>query len=246
LGLWKPWLAVCAVLLVVFFILDRVRFRKEVPLDSIAPGEPLGLEGSHNLLLLAGVIATVLAGGFWVRPTYGETPAQLFQCAALATFAGLSLRFTPKELRRANEFSWHPFVEVVVLFLGIFAAMIPALALLKTRGDALGLSNPWEYFWATGTLSAFLDNAPTYLALVSMAQYLPDEVAGTTNGVLSAISCGAVFFGAATYIGNGPNFMVKAIADHAGVKMPSFFGYLGWSAAVLLPLFLLITLVFFR
>jgi Na+/H+ antiporter NhaD/arsenite permease-like protein len=246
LGLWKPWLAVCAALLVVFFIFDRVRFRKEVPMDSIAPGEPLGLEGSHNLLLLAGVIATVLAGGFWVQPTYGETPAQLFQCAALATFAGLSLWFTPKELRRANEFSWHPFVEVVVLFLGIFAAMIPALALLKTRGHALGLSNPWEYFWATGTLSAFLDNAPTYLALFSMAQYLPDEVGGTTDGVLSAISCGAVFFGAATYIGNGPNFMVKAIAEHAGVTMPSFFGYLAWSAAVLLPLFLLVTLVFFR
>jgi Na+/H+ antiporter NhaD/arsenite permease-like protein len=163
----------------------------------------------------------------------------------MAALAGLSLKVTPRKLREENEFSWHPFVEVMVLFAGIFAAMIPALAVLRTRGASLGVSSPWQYFWATGSLSSFLDNAPTYLAFLSMAQYLPDEVVGTTHATLSAIACGSVFFGAMTYIGNGPNFMVKAIAEHGGVRMPSFFGYMAWSLAILGPLLVAVTLLFF-
>jgi Na+/H+ antiporter NhaD/arsenite permease-like protein len=244
LRLWKEWLFVCGALIAVFYILDRKRFRAEGAAPP--PKEALALEGGANLALLVGVIGVVLAGGFWVQPRFGEMAAQLFQCGALAALAGLSYATTPSARRDANEFSWHPFMEVVVLFVGIFAAMIPALAVLKTRGSSLGVSQPWHFLWATGSLSGVLDNAPTYLAFLSMAQYLPDEVAGTTQDVLTAISCGAVFFGALTYIGNGPNFMVKAIAEHAGVKMPSFFGYLAWSAAVLVPVLLGMTLLFFR
>jgi Na+/H+ antiporter NhaD/arsenite permease-like protein len=124
--------------------------------------------------------------------------------------------------------------------------MIPALSLLRTKGAALGVSEPWHYFLATGGLSAFLDNAPTYLAFLSLSQYLPDEVAGTTHRVLQAISSGSVFFGALTYIGNGPNFMVKAIAEHAGVRMPTFFGYLAWSLGFLGPVLALVAVFFFR
>jgi Na+/H+ antiporter NhaD/arsenite permease-like protein len=164
----------------------------------------------------------------------------------MGLMAAASYALTPRRLHRENEFSWHPFVEVLILFGAIFAAMIPALDVLKTRGDSLGVSRPWQYFWATGSLSAFLDNAPTYLAFLSMSQYLPDEIVGTSEAVLTAISCGAVFFGALTYIGNGPNFMVKAIAEHAGVEMPSFFGYLAWSAVFLAPLFVGVTVIFFR
>jgi Na+/H+ antiporter NhaD/arsenite permease-like protein len=192
------------------------------------------------------LIGVVLLSGFVVYPRYGEIPALVVQSLAMAGLAGLSLWITPRKLREENEFSWHPFVEVMVVFGGIFAAMIPALGVLRSQGASLGVSEPWQFFWATGTLSAFLDNAPTYLAFVSLGQYLPDEIVGTTNRVLSAIACGAVFFGAMTYIGNGPNFMVKAIAEHGGVKMPSFFGYMLWSIVLLGPLCLVMTFVFFR
>ena len=153
---------------------------------------------------------------------------------------------TPKPIHDANDFNFAPIKEVAWLFVGIFTAMIPALSLLRTQGASLGVSKPWHFFLATGGLSAFLDNAPTYLAFFTLAQYLPDEVAGTTHRALQAISSGAVFFGALTYIGNGPNFMVKAIAEHSGVQMPSFFAFLGWSLATLGPLLLLVALLFFR
>jgi Na+/H+ antiporter NhaD/arsenite permease-like protein len=244
LQLWKEWLFVCGLLLLVFYILDRKRFRAEGAVR--APREALFLDGAGNLAILAGVIGVVLAGGFWVQPRFGGTAAQIFQSAALTLLAVLSYATTPDARRRANDFSWHPFVEVAVIFIGIFAAMIPALAALQNHGASLGVSRPWQFLWTTGFLSGLLDNAPTYLAFLSMAQYLPDQVAGTTNEVLAAISCGAVFFGAGTYIGNGPNFMVKAIAEHAGVEMPSFFGYLAWSSAVLLPVLAAMTLIFFR
>jgi len=244
LQLWKEWLFVCGLLLLVFYILDRKRFRAEGAVR--APREALTLEGGGNLAFLAGVIGVVLAGGFWVQPHFGGTAAQLFQAAALTLLAVLSYAATPDARRRANDFSWHPFVEVAIIFIGIFAAMIPALAALQHHGSSLGVSRPWQFLWATGSLSGLLDNAPTYLAFLSMAQYLPDEVAGTTQDVLAAISCGAVFFGAGTYIGNGPNFMVKAIAEHAGVEMPSFFGFLAWSGAVLVPVLAAMTLIFFR
>ena len=246
LGLWKQWGVVVGALLAVFTVWDRIRLKREGPAASPPAREPLRLEGARNLLLLAGIIGVVLANGFWVHPRFGSTTAELFQCGGLFALAVVSLAITPLRIRTENGFSWHPFIEVVVLFAGIFAAMIPALAVLQTRGASLGVSEPWQFFLATGLLSAFLDNAPTYLAFLSMAQYLPAEVAGTTQPVLAAISLGAVFFGALTYIGNGPNFMVKAIAEDAGIRMPSFFGFLGWSLPVLGPILLAVGFIFFR
>jgi Na+/H+ antiporter NhaD/arsenite permease-like protein len=160
----------------------------------------------------------------------------------------LSLLVTPKELRRANGFSWFPIIEVAVLFIGIFVAMVPALELLKLRGADFGISEPWQYFWLTGVLSAFLDNAPTYLAFTTLAAGADHigALAATQPQLLAAISTGAVFLGSMTYIGNGPNFMVKAIAEESGYKMPTFFGFLGYSCACLLPIFVLVTFVFFR
>lgn len=252
LSLWKEWLVALGAVLLVFGVFDQVVFRREgssthadIAADTRAHGK-FGIDGSANFLLLLGVIGVVLAGGLYVHPRHGEMAAQIFQSAALIALAAASLAITRPEVRRDNEFSWHPFVEVLVLFAGIFAAMIPALAVLREKGPAMGLREPWQFFWATGSLSAFLDNAPTYLAFLATAQFLPDEVVGTSHHALAAISCGAVFFGAMTYIGNGPNFMVKAVAEHSGVKMPSFFGYMAWSAAVLLPVFALLTLLFFR
>ena len=162
---------------------------------------------------------------------------------------------TPAALREENQFSWGPIVEVAVLFAGIFPTMVPALELLQVRGPELGLSQPWQFFWASGILSSFLDNAPTYLTFASAASGLCGTDAGhlpqllaTAQGpaLLTAISAGSVLMGANTYIGNGPNFMVKAIAEQGGVKMPGFFGYMAWSGAVLVPLFVVVTLVFFR
>ncbi len=252
LNLWKEWLAVVGALLVLFNLYDQHRFHREdlaSPKDldeEVEHHEPLRLKGIYNFLFLLAVIAVVLASGFWIYPRWGETSALLCQSVAMALLGAVSYAVTPRSLHRENQFSWHPFVEVLLLFAGIFAAMIPALAVLGTHGASLGVSRPWQYFWATGSLSSFLDNAPTYLAFLSMAQYLPDEIVGTTSAALTAISCGAVFFGAMTYIGNGPNFMVKAIAEQAGVRMPSFFGYMAWSLVVLGPLFIAVTLVFFR
>jgi Na+/H+ antiporter NhaD/arsenite permease-like protein len=167
----------------------------------------------------------------------------------LAAF--LSFKTTDKSIRRRNHFTWGAIQEVAVLFIGIFITMQPALMLLKALGPHIGLSSPREMFWATGALSSFLDNTPTYLVFLTTAGTL-----GFLNGVttslgtvpvklLSAISCGAVFMGANTYIGNAPNFMVKSISDENGVNMPSFFGYIGWSLVFLVPVFILDMLVFF-
>jgi len=168
----------------------------------------------------------------------------------LAAF--LSWKTTPKTIREDNHFTWGPIAEVAKLFIGIFITMIPALAILNARGAELGLSSPAHFFWATGALSSFLDNAPTYLVFLSTAAGL-----GATSGVattlgtvapelLLAISMGAVFMGANTYIGNAPNFMVRSIAEENKIKMPSFFGYMGWALAFLIPLFILDTIIFLR
>jgi Na+/H+ antiporter NhaD/arsenite permease-like protein len=162
--------------------------------------------------------------------------------------AGVSLWRTPAAIRHANRVTAGPMVEVAVLFLGIFVTMIPALELLRARAGELGVRAPWQFFWATGVLSTFLDNAPTYVTFLALAQGLriTPEVVGVTHHVLAAISVGAVAMGANSYIGNAPNFMVKAIAEEAKIPMPSFFGYMLYSCAVLLPLFLATTLIFFR
>jgi Na+/H+ antiporter NhaD/arsenite permease-like protein len=247
LRLWREWLFVLGALLLLFLLVDfRLRGGDPPGGPEPSPAPRPRLSGAVNLFFLAGVAGVVLLSGFAVYPRYGETASLLFQSGAMAALGAASLAATPRKLRGENGFSWHPLGEVAVLFAGIFVAMIPALSILRERGAALGVSRPWEYFWATGLLSAFLDNAPTYLSFLSLAQHLPDEVAGTTHATLEAISCGAVFFGALTYIGNGPNFMVKSIAEHDGVKMPSFFGYVLWSGTILLPLYAGVTALFLR
>ena len=166
----------------------------------------------------------------------------------IVALALVSYRQTDPALHKANRFTFQPILEVAALFAGIFVTMLPALDILKARGSELGVREPWQFFWATGALSSFLDNAPTYLTFLALAKGLglAPEVVGVPHEILAAISLGAVFMGANTYIGNGPNFMVRAIAEDHGVKMPSFGGYMLYSAAVLVPIFVLVTLVFFR
>jgi Na+/H+ antiporter NhaD/arsenite permease-like protein len=246
LGLWKEWAFVLGALLAIFLALDTVRFRAEEASVRGAPagGTPLSASGGVNFALLGGVVASVLLlPDFWREG--GMVAATL-----------LSLRLTPKGLREANGFHYGPIQEVAILFAGIFVAMVPALKILEARGPELGVSEPWQFFAATGLLSSFLDNAPTYLAFLAVAKslspgYGEGELVALKAGegavpaeLLVAISLGAVFMGAMTYIGNGPNFMVKAIAEGAGQRMPSFFGYAGWAVAVLGPLLAVMALVF--
>jgi Na+/H+ antiporter NhaD/arsenite permease-like protein len=187
-------------------------------------------------------------------PVYGEVilPYTSILQMGLIVLAGiLSIVTTKKGLREENLFTWGPIKEVAQLFIGIFITMIPALAILNARGAELGLASPWQFFWATGALSSFLDNAPTYLVFMTTAGSL-GAVDGLSTAVgviapklLMAISAGAVFMGANTYIGNAPNFMVRSIAEENEIKMPSFFGYMGWSVCFLIPLFVIDTLIFF-
>ena len=237
--LWPQWGLMLLALLVLYFVYDSLQFARE-PLAAIrrdrARVEPLRVRGGLNAVWLVGV---VLGVAFLHAP---------WREATIAALAAVSLKLTPSRIRRDNGFSAGPMVEVTVLFAGIFLTMIPALDLLRLRGDQLGVRTPWQFFWVTGVLSSFLDNAPTYLTFLALGQglRLPGEIVGVPAEILAAISVGAVAMGANTYIGNAPNFMVKAIAEEAGVKMPSFFGYMLYSGAILLPLFVLVTLVFFR
>ena len=233
------WLFTVLLLLLIYFVWDSVEYGRE-PAPAlawdIAEREPLRLEGTLNFVWLAGVLLAVA----FLRAPWRE--------ALILALTGLSLWQTPRAVHRANEFSPHPMIEVAVLFLGIFVTMIPALELLRTRGGALGVREPWQFFWATGTLSSFLDNAPTYLTFLALGQglRLSDEVVGVPHAILAAISVGAVFMGANTYIGNAPNFMVKAIAEATRVRMPSFFAYMLYSGGILLPVFAAVTWLFFR
>jgi Na+/H+ antiporter NhaD/arsenite permease-like protein len=254
LGLWREWLASVGILLMLFYVVDSTIFRKE---DLETPGDldriavehevPISVAGKRNLVYLAGIVAVIYVSGTR-RPPIGV------QEAAMALIAMLSLATTPGKLRQENGFAWDPIVEVTVIFAGIFATMIPALAILNARGSHLMLRKPWHFFWATGTLSSFLDNAPSYLTFASAASGIMgtsaqrlSELLVTAHGnrLLTAVAIGAVFMGANTYIGNGPNFMVKAVAESAEVRMPSFFGYMAYSTAILLPLFVGLTFAFF-
>ncbi len=233
LRLIPAWLAVNVVLLSIYWLWDRRMYARETPVslaEDVGHRAPMRVHGRRNFLLLAGIVAAVAL----LPPGWRE--------AAMALLAVLSLMVTPRYVRAANHFSWAPIVEVAVLFAGIFATMVPVLDLLRIKGGELGVDAPWEFFWMTGALSSFLDNAPTYLTFFSLAQGLglPPEVAGISHRVLTAISLGAVFMGANTYIGNGPNFMVKAIAESRGVKMPSFGGYMVYSVGILIPIFLIV------
>ena len=261
LRLWPQWLLVNGLLLAVFFVMDTYYYRKE-PATAIAADKaeyvPIRLLGKVNIVLLGGVLAAVVLSEPLARLGESVHFPFLRELIMLAMVA-LSLRYGPAEPRSLNRFSWAPIAEVAIVFAGIFATMVPALALLEAHGDELGLTLPWQYFWATGMLSGVLDNAPTYLTFTSAAQgYLGIPTTGglmsaqTTPGFaaapaafLAAISCGAVFMGALTYIGNAPNFMVRSIAEEHGVRMPHFFHYMAWSGVVLLPVFALVTAVFF-
>ena len=237
--LWPHWLLAVLPLLLLYFVWDSVHHARE-PLAALerdrTGAERLRVEGLLNGLWLLGVVGAVAL----LRAPWRE--------AVMLGLAALSLALTPRPVRRANGFTAAPMVEVAVLFFGIFVTMIPALELLRARGGELGVRAPWQFFWATGMLSSFLDNAPTYLTFLALGQGLglAPEVIGVPHTVLAAISAGAVFMGANTYIGNAPNFMVKAIAEEARVPMPGFLGYMAFSGAVLLPLFGLITLLLFR
>jgi Na+/H+ antiporter NhaD/arsenite permease-like protein len=231
------WLATSLVVLAVYYAWDRRAFARETRADRFRDRlevRPLRLAGKENLVLLLGVLGAV---AFLSAP---------WREVAMLALAGASLRRTPRDLRQANHFTFHPILEVAAVFAGIFVTMLPALDLLRARGAELGVREPWQFFWATGILSSFLDNAPTYLTFLALAQGLglAPEVVGVSHEVLRAISLGAVFMGANTYIGNGPNFMVRAIAEQRGVPMPSFGGYMLYSLVVLVPVFVLVTLVF--
>jgi Na+/H+ antiporter NhaD/arsenite permease-like protein len=255
LRLWPVWLLVNGLLLAVFYVVDSTIFRRE---DVATPGDldeialkhqvPLHIAGKRNFFFLAGVVVALLASGAWGLPP-GVQEGGMLLMAALSWF------WTPMALRKENGFSWGPIVEVAVLFAGIFATMVPALQILNARGAEFGLYKPWHFFWASGSLSSFLDNAPTYLTFTAAASGLLGTDAANLaqllatqrgTGLLYAVSAGSVLMGANTYIGNGPNFMVRAIAEGGGVRMPSFFGYMAWSGAILLPIFGVVTFVFFR
>ncbi|MBX9628117.1 MAG: sodium:proton antiporter [Gemmataceae bacterium] len=253
LTLWPQWLVVNGLVLAVFFVWDRRADRGESaaalaeheagPEPDVPAHAPLRVEGLLlNGPLLVGVVGVVLLKNRLPFPA-----AELLMLG----LAGLSLWKTPRPWRAANGFTWGPMAEVAVLFAGIFVAMVPALALLTERGAAGGVTEPWQFFWLTGVLSSLLDNAPTYLTMAQLAAAVGgcQDIAGLAAGrpdLLAAVSCGAVFMGANSYIGNGPNFMVKAIAEEAGCPMPSFGRYMLVAAAVLGPVFGLVTVLFFR
>ena len=260
-----PVVMASVLLLVLFYFIDSYFYRKEniEPADP-TPDTPFRIFGSFNFILLGVIVAAVLMSGLWKPGIQFEILGAKWQLQNIVRdlimigVALASLQFTPEKLRELNEFNWFPILEVAKLFAGIFIAMAPAIAILRAGvGGAMAplvqlVSTPdgqpidGMYFWMTGILSSFLDNAPTYLVFFNLAHGDPVHLMGEMASTLLAISAGAVFMGANTYIGNAPNFMVKAIAEGQGVKMPSFFGYMLWSGLILLPLFVLVTLVFFH
>jgi Na+/H+ antiporter NhaD/arsenite permease-like protein len=260
--LWKEWLLVVGLLLVIFNVWDQVvlaREERERPgsqLEEAMRHEPLRIRGRRNILFLAAIVLVIYASGSGLG-NGGEPWPPGVQEGLMVGVAACAFALTRPSLREANLFAWGPILEVAILFAGIFVSMSPALLLLNANAERFGIEEPWHFFWATGLLSSFLDNAPTYLTMAATAcglegipvegRYLAAYLArGEQAGlVLAAISCGAVFMGANTYIGNGPNFMVKAIAETAGVRMPSFFGYMAFSCGILLPIFGVVTWLFF-
>jgi Na+/H+ antiporter NhaD/arsenite permease-like protein len=242
LRLIPEWLLMNTSLLIAFAIYDAVQFRRETRFTVPTALEPPSFRTSRgwqlNIPLLFGVIAAVISTKYLPKPA-GE--------GIMVLLTLVSLGFTPRGVRAANKFTWGPIIEVAVIFAAIFTTMVPALLLLKVHGAKIPVTQPWEYFWLTGILSSFLDNAPTYLTIGTQASQgeALATLANSRPDLLAAISCGAVFMGANTYIGNGPNFMVKAIAEEEGYVMPSFFCYMAFSVALLVPLLIAITFLFF-
>ena len=257
-------------LLVIFFCLDTWLYRREgvLPADPTPDTKPntkgLGFDGAANFWLLGAVVALVLMSGFWKSSIVFNVAGMDVGLPGLARDVGLilvtliSLKLTPGKVHADNQFSWGPMLEVAKLFAGIFLTIIPVIAMLRaglqgpfsgvvaavTRAD--GQPDPAMYFWASGLLSSFLDNAPTYLVFFNTAGGDPKVLMTTMATTLAAISAGSVFMGANSYIGNAPNMMVKAIAEERGVKMPSFFGYMLWSGGILVPLFVVMTFIWFK
>jgi Na+/H+ antiporter NhaD/arsenite permease-like protein len=269
LRLWPQWLTATAILLFVFNLWDQAVFDREErarpgsQLEQVMIHEPLRVRGATSVAALAGVLITIISAG---QAAAGGRPwATGIQEAIIVMLAVTAYIATPREARERNAFTFGPLVEVAVLFAAIFATMAPVLEILNAwsqgartvLGMSFGVSQPWQFFWSAGALSSVLDNAPTYLAFAASAAGLEGVPAhGAYIGalaidpegarVLAAIATGSVFMGANTYIGNAPNFMVKAIAEENGIKMPSFFGYMAYSCGILLPIFVAITLLFFR
>jgi len=252
--LLPQWALVVGSLLLLFNIYDQFVFTREeiethrALAEIVQARHPIQIEGKRNFLYLLGVIGAALLSGHFGWP-------RGIQEAIMITMARLSWYTTPRHIHQSNHFHFSPIFEVAALFLGIFITMVPALEILNASAAAFNLREPWHFFWLSGALSSVLDNAPTYLTFTAMAsglvggsaeslQQLLESASG--QSLLAAISCGSVFMGANTYIGNGPNFMVKSIAEGRGIKMPSFGGYMMYSLLILIPLFVLVTLVFFR
>lgn len=274
-NIWPILIFNTIILLAVFFFIDRHYMKKEdlegleLEEETTEKRTPIHIDGAHNIVFLVIIIVAVISNG--VIPSmecFQDGSGQVLgidvlgqhlginyfvQIALILIAAGLSLATTKKNVRELNKFEYGPIAEVAKLFLGIFITMIPALALLRVNGASLGIDDPAKFFWASGSLSGFLDNSPTYVVFLTAAGALnyagPDAVITTVGAVapriLLAISAGSVFMGALTYIGNAPNFMVKSMAERARVKMPSFFGYMGWSICFLIPVFILDTVIFF-
>lgn len=246
LRLLPQWLMAVGILLTIFYLWERYSYSKESMADisrDIAEVTPISVTGKINLIFLLGVVLAVF---FQTPPPYREG---MFVLMTL-----LSVFFTGKDVHKGNGFTYYPIIEVAVLFAAIFVTMTPLLQLLQAKGSSLGITEPWHFFWVTGGLSSFLDNAPTYVTLTSLAESVTRAIAHSSavvsgievrTDLLAAISCGAVFMGANTYIGNGPNLMVKSIAEEQGINVPHFFHYMLYSTLILIPVFILITCVFF-
>ncbi len=260
------------IMLTVFYHIDRKAYRRDIALgmrpDISKPNTTFKINGFHNVIFMVMIVTAVILSGILPGlkifqdaegngrgiPIFGEVTlayTSLIEIIIILLAAFLSFKTTKSQIRTKNHFTWSAIQEVAVLFVGIFITMQPALMILKANGAELGLTQPWQMFWASGALSSFLDNTPTYMVFLTMAGTLGSTTGiATTVGTIStkmlmAISCGAVFMGANSYIGNAPNFMVKSISDENGVKMPSFFGYILCALKYLIPLFILDTLVFF-
>jgi Na+/H+ antiporter NhaD/arsenite permease-like protein len=254
-------------LLLLFYLLDSYYYhkREEIgPVDPTPDTRGIGFDGARNFWLLGAIVGLVLLSGFWKSSVAFHVLGAEVRLPGLVRDVGLilvtllSLKITPASVHEDNQFSWAPMQEVAKLFAGIFITIVPVIAMLRagidgpfgaiialvTRPD--GSPDPAMYFWASGALSSFLDNAPTYLVFFNTAGGDPQVLMNQLAPVLAAISAGSVFMGANSYIGNAPNLMVKSIAEERGVKMPSFFGYMAWSVGILIPLFLIMTFIWFR
>jgi len=258
LNLFPEWIFTGTLLLLIYYFVDRYYYKKEDWVDiaeDYIHVEPIRVSGNINFLFLIGVVISVAFINKGNIPMMGEEHASIWlkylREIVLVILTGMSLYYTKSEVRKNNKFTWEPIIEVAYLFLGIFVTMAPTLIWLAKNAASFGVTEPWQFLYASGTLSSFLDNTPTAVAFYDLAHGLPVALSGTTMvaGVpeilLKAICVGAVFFGSMTYIGNGPNFMVKSIAEESGIKMPSFFAYMWrFSLIVLLPIYILVQLIF--